>query len=459
MPLLGTTSVSGGFVASDKGVRSERPSEYLEIVDSRTQAKYILPITNNSVKAANLGDIKLPTETLNDPQQNAPGLKVFDRGFTNTACVESSITLIDGEQGQIKFRDYDIEYLYDNHDYEEVIHLLIWGHLPSNEEKQTLRKKLLAELKAPQSVVDTIHAFPSQSSTGSMILAGLAAFAALDEGTKRLHSQAEPYYIGNMKNTDAAIIRTLAAIATTVALVYCHKRSKKFTEPDLEGSFVSNVLKMMGKEDKGIEKCLERLWILYADHEMTNSTAAFLHASSTLTDPLSSSISAIVSAYGPLHGGAIDLAYQEFKAIASVKHVPYLIKEVKAKRQRLFGFGHRIYKTVDPRTIFIREMIDEQVRNPMRARVPLLEIALEIEKVASTDDYFISRRLSANADLYGALLYTALGFESDIIVAMTSLSRVPGPMAHWRESMQQKPMLWRPQQLYCEAAKPGSHPS
>ncbi|KAJ2994467.1 hypothetical protein NUW58_g1550 [Xylaria curta] len=455
MPLLEGAGLTGVLASGNKTTHFGSPSEYLEVIDSRTQAKYILPIVNNSVKAADLGSIKALDETLNHSQQSAPGLKVFDRGFTNTACVESAITFIDGEEGKIKFRGYDIEYLYDNHDYEEVIHLLIWGHLPSNEEKQSLRERLLAELKTPQSVVDAIRAFPPQSSTGSMILAGLAAFAALDEGTKKLHSQAEPYYIGNMKNTDAAIIRTLAAIATTIALVYCHKRGKTFTEPSLEGSFISNVLKMMGREDKGIEKCLERLWILYADHEMTNSTAAFLHASSTLTDPLSSSISAIVSAYGPLHGGAIDLAYQEFKAIASVKHVPYLIKEVKAKRQRLFGFGHRIYKTVDPRTKFIREMIDEQVRNPLRSRVPLLEIALEIERIASTDDYFISRRLAANADLYGALLYTALGFESDIIVAMASLSRVPGPMAHWRESMQQKPMLWRPQQLYREGSKIG----
>ncbi|KAI0528514.1 citrate synthase [Xylaria digitata] len=407
MPPLETTFVSGGAVVNSKAVHFDRPSEYLEIVDSRTQAKYILPTINNSIKAADLGNIKLLSHTPDHPLLNTRGLKVFDRGFTNTACVESSITFIDGERGQIKFRGYDIEYLYDNHDYEE---------------------KLLAELKAPQSVVDTIRAFPPQFSTGSMILAGLAAFAALDEGTKRLHSQAERYYIGNTKNTDAAIIRTLAALATTTALVYCHKRGKKFTKPDLEGTFIGNTLKMMGKEDKGIEKCLERLWILYADHEMTNSTAAFLHASSTLTDPLSRTISAIVSAYGPLHGGAIDLAYQEFKAIASVKHC-------------LFGFGHRIYKTVDPRTKFIHEMIDEQVRNPMLSRSPLLEIALKIEKVASTDDYFVSRRLAANTDLYGPLLYTALSFESDIIVAMASLSRVADPMAHWRESMQQKPML------------------
>jgi citrate synthase len=144
-----------------------------------------------------------------------------------------------------------------------------------------------------------------------MILAGLAAFAALDEGTNKLHTQHKPYFLGNMKNADAANIRALAAMAATLALVYCHKRGTTVGEPDLDGSFIANVLKMMGKpdEDKEIERCLSRLWILYADHEMTNSTAAFLHASSTLTDPISSSIAAMVSAYGPLHGGKTSLQH------------------------------------------------------------------------------------------------------------------------------------------------------
>jgi citrate synthase len=136
-----------------------------------------------------------------------------------------------------------------------------------------------------------------------MIFAGLAAFAASDEGTKQLNSDLRPYYLHNMQNTDRAIIRAMASMATTVALVYCHKRGHEFTEPDPRGSFIGNILKMMGKSDEKIEKCLEKLWIFYADHEMTNSTSAFLHASSTMTDPISSSIAAMVSAYGPLHGG------------------------------------------------------------------------------------------------------------------------------------------------------------
>jgi citrate synthase len=146
--------------------------------------------------------------------------------------------------------------------------------------------------------------------------------------------------------------------------------------------------------------------------------------------------------------GAIDLAYKGFEMVGSVHNVPYLIKAVKAKQQRLFGYGHRIYKTVDPRIKFIRQMIDTQVKEKKRDVPPALQIALAIDDLASNDEYFTSRKLSANADLYGALLYTALGFESDIVVALASMSRMPGVLAHWRESMQQNVMLWRPQQLY-----------
>ncbi|KAI0426764.1 citrate synthase [Xylaria sp. FL1042] len=440
----------------EHAISPNRPAEYLEIVDSRTQAEYILPITNNTVNASDFANIK-PTTDPNGKAEN--GLVIFDRGFTNTACFESSITLLDGQRGQLKFRGYDVGYLYENHDYEEIMHLLIWRRLPSIKEKEALRMKLVSELEAPQTVKNTIQAFPRQSMIEPMILAGLAAFVACDEDILKQHTQPGTTYLGNMDNTDAAIFRSIAAVTVTIALVYCHKRGREFTEPDPKGSYIGNVLRMMGKEDKNrdVEKCLSRLWVLFADHGMTNSTSAFLHAASTLTDPSSCCISAMVSAYGPIHGGAIEMAYSGMQQIGSPKNVPNFLNEVKAKRQRLYGFGHRIYKAVDPRLKFVRKMIEEQIANPEQARVPLLEVALEIDKLASTDPYFVSRRLSANADLYSALLYTVLGFELDIIVAMTGLARVPGLMAHWRESMQQSVKIWRPQALYHEPSQPAIH--
>jgi len=246
-----------------------------------------------------------------------------------------------------------------------------------------------------------------------MILAGIAAYTSFDEGTRATHSSSKPYYLGNGEAVDAAVIRTLAALATTMALVYCHKRGRKFTPANPDESFIGNVLLMMGLVEKGTQKpnrkmehCFERLWILNADHGMTNSTAAFLSAASTLTDPLSCSIAAVASAYGPLHGAAVEMAYKEFEKVGTVENVPKLIEDVKAKKFRLFGYGHRIYKVVDPRGKLVRQLIDEYHEDVQQN--PFLKVALEIDRVAGEDPYFTSRNLKANADLYGCFLYTAL---------------------------------------------------
>lgn len=306
--------------------------------------------------------------------------------------------------------------------------------------------------------------------TFPMIIAGLAAYAALDEGSYKTHNSSAAYYLGNLKAVDAAIIRSLSALATTVALVYCHKRNRHFTKPQKDGSFIGNLLLMMGVSDEHTERCLQSLWVLYADHEMTNSTSAFLHSASNLTDPVSCMIAGVVSAYGPLHGGkvkrdlgnstsseiltvsfltgAIDLAYQDYRRIGSTENVPAFIASVKDHKQRLFGYGHRVYKTVDPRSSAILGMLHKTIEETHQRESPFLQIALEIDRVANSDSYFVSRKIKANADLFGSLLYTALGFETDIIIALACVSRIGGAMAHWREAMQQTPVLWRPQQLY-----------
>lgn len=246
-----------------------------------------------------------------------------------------------------------------------------------------------------------------------MIRAGIAAFTALDEGTRGVHASSKPYYLGKPEKVDKAIVRTLAALATTVSLVYCHKRGRDWTPPRLDESYIGNILLMMGRLERGtqqpdrkLEHCLERLWILNADHGMTNSTAVFLAAASTLTDPLSAASAAVASAYGPLHGAAVEMAYKDFENVGSVANVPQLIADVKAKKFRLFGYGHRIYKVVDPRGRLVRQLISEYQDDVDKN--PFLQVAMEIDRVAGSDAYFISRNLHANADLYGCFLYTAL---------------------------------------------------
>ncbi|KAL2877904.1 hypothetical protein SGCOL_006854 [Colletotrichum sp. CLE4] len=433
--------------------KADPSSGTLTICDNRTQRRYEIPIDRNSIKALELQKIISVQAGANSVSYS--GLKILDPGYLNTACVESNITFIDGGHGSIHYRGYSIEYLFENHDYEEVVFLLIWGHLPDAVEKKTFQRKIAAGCIPPPHVVQVIESFPRDSLTSTMVFAGMAAYASHDEGAITTLQSGRPAFMGQADKVDEALIGCISALATVVALAYCRKRNKTFTPADPEDSFIANMLRMMGfhedsqsgKPDQEIVKCFEKLWILYADHEMTNSTAAFLHAASTLTDPLACCISGLVSGYGPLHGGAIELAYKAFEDLGTPENVPMLIADVKAKKQRLFGYGHRIYKAVDPRAKFIRAMID-QYKDRVESN-PLLSIAMEVDRVANTEKYFTSRNLKANADLYGCFLYTAFGFETDIIVAMACLSRIPGVLAHWREAMLEKgPMLWRPQQVF-----------
>ena len=246
-----------------------------------------------------------------------------------------------------------------------------------------------------------------------MVLAGLAAYAASEPNSIPTAAGDATLYPGKVEVVDKAIIRTMSSMAALTALVYCHQHDRRLTPPIPEKPFIENVLIMMGfVEDKTgmpnpkVIECLERLWVLYCDHEMTNSTAAFLHVASTLTDPISCCTAFVASGNGPLHAGAIDLAYKAFARLGTPDKVPAMISDVKAKKHRLFGYGHRIYKTVDPRAKFIKAMLDEFADETTHN--PLFAVAMEIDRIASQDHYFTSRNLKANADLYGCFVYTAL---------------------------------------------------
>ena len=242
----------------------------------------------------------------------------------------------------------------------------------------------------------------------SIVLTGLAAYVGTD--TEMITSRHNPVltYHNNMANTDAALIRTIAYIATATAVAYCHKRNIEFTQPKQGLSLVENFLLMIGIDDpdKKISRTMDRLWILYADHELSCSTAASLHTASTLTDPLSCVLAMMVAGSGPLHVGAIELCYEGLEMLGTVDSVPAYIEAVKAKKFRLFGYGHRVYKTKDPRATRIEELMEEH--KEAIAADPLLQVAMEIDKQANTDPYFVERELKLNADFYGCFIYTAL---------------------------------------------------
>ncbi|KAI3322161.1 citrate synthase, partial [Xylariaceae sp. AK1471] len=425
---------------------------HLEVLDSRTGKTYNIPIDDGYIHSSDFAKITVPEHELENGSEkestHARGLRILDLGYQNTACLESKITFIDGHRAIIRYRDFNIQQLFHNYVYEDVMHLLIWGHLPTQAEKDHVRAGMAHAMNPPESVRTIISTFPREGHAMPMLVAGLSAFVAADEVICAARHTQKPVFQGHLDVADEALVRTIGYFATTLALIYCHKNNRDFTPPEPNRSLVGNFLWMMGVTEKNpkAEECLNKLWILYADHEMTNSTAAVLHAGSTLTDPVSAAQCGIISGYGPLHGGAIDLAYDALAMIGTPERVPFFIESVKRGKGRLFGYGHRIYKTRDPRLALIEELM-EKYKEELHAN-SLVRVSLAIDKYANEDPYFVERNLKANADLMGCFLYTAMGFEPDMISAMTALSRCAGAMAHWRESLTQPVKLWRPLAKY-----------
>lgn len=409
-----SAAVTTNGAAATNGVeKPEVPRDSLTVTDNRTGAIYQIPIKRNAIRATDFKAMKAPPTESDSPADNhEQGLRVFDPGYVNTAVSESKVTYADGNKGTIQYRGYSITDLVGKKGWEDTAHLLIWGSFPSPEERSSFKKKLATYPLPAQSVFDIINAFPADSPPISMLMGGMTAVHAADPKAVPA-CVARNIYLGNLKAVDEQIVRTLSHFAVVLAAIYCRTKGRKFTNPRPDFSYVENLLLMMGHvdEETGVPnpkhvEYMERLWILVADHEMTNSTAAFLHAASALNDPAACVITALGSANGILHGGAIEVAYKDIFSIKTVEDVPAKFEAVKSGKQRLYGYGHRIYKTIDPRYLFIKEMLDEVQESVKDNHV--LNIAMEIDRIASTDEYFTSRKLKANADLFASYVYIAL---------------------------------------------------
>lgn len=385
----------------------------LWVMDLRTFRPYSLKIEHNAVDAMQFRKISPLPMSAPVVEHLSAGLTVLDEGYKNTAVVKSKMTHIDGNKGTLQFRGYPIGYLFENHDYEEVAHLLIWGNLPTPEQKRTFRANMAKEMVPDPSVMRAVRSFAPEAPAFLTISAGLAAWAASDPSKIPVHA-GDRIYLGKVDMVDSGVYRALASLMTVTAMTACHQQKKTFVaQADPSLSPIDNMLIMMGKvdrygnADKKFSNALNKLWILFADHEMTNSTAAYLHAASSLSDPLSSMVTGVAACAGPLHAGAIDLAYKRF---AEIRETPGGVKAhiqgAKEKKFRLMGVGHRVYRTVDPRVGYLRDMMSK-FENEVNGN-PLLEVAKEIEHAVFNDDYFLSRKLSINADLYGSFVYAAL---------------------------------------------------
>ena len=285
-----------------------------------------------------------------------------------------------------------------------------------------------------------------------MIIAGLSALQASQKELIPAYV-ARDIYLQNPSLIDSQCVTVLASMAMISAASYCHHMGRKFNEPDASMGYVENMLWMMnhvdpatGRPNSKYVRCVEKLWILIADHEMTCSTAALLQTASALPDALSALISAVSAFSGILHGGALEVAYKNIAEVGSASNAQAKIDRVKRKEERLFGYGHRIYRVTDPRAIFIKEMLTELKEEVERD--PLLQVAFAIDDIAQKDEYFTSRGLKPNADLFATFVYKAMGFPADFILPMTVMSRTQGLLAHWREAMMGSARIWRPQQLY-----------
>src|SRR6187399_2582488 len=393
-------------------------ADTLTITDNRTGQQYEVPITDGTIRATDLRQIK--TTAADDA-----GLATYDPAFMNTAACRSRITFIDGDNGILEYRGYPIEQLAEHSTYLETAYLLLFGELPTD-----------AQLK---------DGFQYDAHPMSVFLSTVGAFSTFYTDAKKIFDEAA---------RKKQIYRLIAKVPTIAAYAYRHSIGRPYVYPDNDLSFTGNFLNMLFRMTElkyqvnpVLERALEILFILHADHEQNCSTSAMRGIGSSHVDPYSAMAGAAAALYGPLHGGANEAVVRMLEEIGSKQNIPGFIKRVKAGEGRLMGFGHRVYKSYDPRAKIIKRMADLVFE--VTGKNPLLEMALELERIALEDDYFVTRRLYPNVDFYSGLIYQALGFPVTMFPVLFAIPRTSGWVAQWEEMLldpDQK--IARPKQLY-----------
>jgi len=414
------------------------PNDSLTVVDNRTGKQYEIPINDGTVRAMDFRQIRVDDDDF--------GLMTYDPAFTNTASCRSAITFIDGDRGILEYRGYPIEQLAEHSSYLETAYLLIYGELPTADQLQQWVRNITYHTMVHENIKKFVDGFNYDSHPMGMLIGTVGALST--------------YYPDGKDVDDAAsrelqTWRLIAKMPTIAAYAYRRTRGLPIIYPDNAMSFPANFCSMLWRHvaekdyrpDPVLEKAIEVLFILHADHEQNCSANAMRAVGSSRPDPYSATAAACAALYGPLHGGANEEVLHMLEAIGDIKNVPDFIKRVKAGEGRLMGFGHRVYKNYDPRAKIIKrtayEVFDVVGKNP------LLDIALELEKIALEDEYFVSRKLYPNVDFYSGLIYEALGFEKSMFPVLFAIPRTAGWVAQWREMIvdpEQK--IARPRQVY-----------
>jgi citrate synthase len=409
----------------------------LTITDNRTGKQYQLPIQDGTIKAMDLRQIKVADDDF--------GLMTYDPAFMNTASCKSRITFIDGDKGILEYRGYPIEQLAEKSTYLEVAYLLLNGELPTATQLEGWTRNITYHTFINENIKKVIDGFHYNAHPMGMFEATLGALSTFYPEAKEIF---------NVELRCKQIYRLIAKVPTIAAFSFRHRIGMQYSYPDNDLSYEGNFLNMMFKTTElkyqpnpVLERALTVLYILHADHEQNCSTNAMRSIGSAQTDPFSSLAGAAAALYGPLHGGANEMVLRMLKEIGSVANVPDYIKRVKAGEFRLMGFGHRVYKNYDPRARIIKQVAYEVFE--VTGRDPLLDIALELERIALEDDYFVKRRLYPNVDFYSGIIYQAMRFPVDMFPVMFAIPRTSGWLAQWVEMLEdQDQKIARPRQIY-----------
>jgi len=418
------------------------PKDTLTVVDNRTGKSYELPIQNGTVRAADFRQIKTSDDDF--------GLMAYDPAFMNTAACRSAITYIDGDKGILQYRGYPIEQLAEKSTFLETAYLLLHGELPTAAELDAWVYQVTHHTIIHENIKKFIDGFHHDAHPMGMFVSAVAALSTFYAEAKRIADE-------QMRNNQ--IVRLIAKTPTLAAFAHRHSVGMPYAYPDNDLSYTGNFLNMMFKTTEVkygphpvLERALDVLFILHADHEQNCSTSAMRGIGSSHPDPYSCMAGAAAALYGPLHGGANEEVLRMLREIGSTDAIPAYIQRVKKGEVRLMGFGHRVYKNFDPRAKIIKQ-IAEQVFD-VTGKNPLIDIAVELERIALQEEYFVSRKLYPNVDFYSGIIYEAMKFPVDIFPVLFAIGRTPGWLAQWQEMLLDKEQkIARPRQVYTGPAK------
>eukprot|EP00922_Rhytidocystis_sp_ex-Travisia-forbesii_P051359 GHVS01076240.1.p1 GENE.GHVS01076240.1~~GHVS01076240.1.p1 ORF type:complete len:544 (-),score=64.85 GHVS01076240.1:318-1883(-) len=420
----------------------------VSVVDNRTGSSLLLPINSNTIRADGFKHLRSPL--------CSSVLRLYDPGYMNTSLCVSRICFIDGDKGVLTYRGYPIEELADQPDisYEQVAFLLLYAELPTAPQLRHFSFNLTRLAVLPSSIKDLIRSFSPSAHPMGILMAAMAALGTCHPESNPALAGQDIYSSADVRNRE--MLHILGLMPTLAATIHRHREGLDLHDPDMAtGGFARNFMNLLDRRSDDLPpsshpvlvKAMDVLFILHAEHELNCSTAAVRHLSSSNADVYTAIAGGIGALYGPRHGGANEAVVRMLEEIGSVQNIPQFLQDVKDRKKKLMGFGHRVYKSYDPRARLVRSVCEDVFK--LVGRDPLLDIAVELERTAITSEFFKSRQLYPNVDFYSGLIYRAMGFDTDFFPVLFAVGRIAGWLAHWSEFQQDSEnRIVRPFQVY-----------